>query len=264
MKEDLFDFDKELAQMAYSEEENYFYRLNREAIEAELENGRKERKREEAGMKRFNLPKVEFSASGISPFLSPETMQYHYGRHHKTYVDKLNTYLEESDLKHDPLEDIVRMAAGPLFNNAAQAWNHTFYWNCLTTDTSTRNYNSDFFEALRARYGSVEKFKERFIQSAAAVFGSGWTWLVLTPKGELEIVNTANADNPLREGKIPLLVCDVWEHAYYIDYRNDRLNYLHHFCDHVNWTLVEDVYIRKEVSFVGRQMEEEEAPALIA
>ncbi len=210
-------------------------------------------------MNRFTLPKVTYSSTGIPSFYSAETMEFHYGKHHKGYIEKLNNLLNDSEFKEKPLEDIVARASGPLFNNAAQAWNHTFFWNCLTPEPQKPKTDTEFFECLLDHFDSVENFQEEFTTCASRLFGSGWTWLALTDNGEMEIINAQNAANPIREGKLPLLVCDVWEHAYYIDYRNARENYLKKFFNVVNWSFAEKLYRNRDISFIGEWMELDEA-----
>jgi Fe-Mn family superoxide dismutase len=210
-------------------------------------------------MNRFTLPTVSFSKTGIPSFLSTETMEYHYGKHHKGYIEKLNSLLSDSDLKDKSLEEIVARASGPLFNNAAQAWNHTFYWNCLSPDAKKPKQDGEFLECLCDHFDSLENFESEFSKCATRLFGSGWTWLTLTDNGEMEIINSQNAANPIREGKIPLLVCDVWEHAYYIDYRNAREKYLKKFFSAVNWSFAEKLYSERDISFIGEWMELDEA-----
>jgi Fe-Mn family superoxide dismutase len=171
------------------------------------------------------------------PHISAETLAYHYGKHHRAYVNNLNKLTEGTEWADASLEDIIRRADGAIFNNGAQVWNHSFYWSCMspsgggepTREVATR---------INSSFGSFAEFRERFTAEAAGRFGSGWAWLVNAPSGQLSIVSTSNAGNPLRDGEKPLLTCDVWEHAYYIDYRNARPEYLEHFWDLVNWGFV--------------------------
>jgi Fe-Mn family superoxide dismutase len=196
------------------------------------------------------LPKLPYSHDALEPSISRETLDYHHGKHHATYVKKLNDLIKGTELESLPLEELVRVSArerqrlGAVFNNAAQAWNHGFYWHCLTPDKTVPA--GDLINALNERFGSVEGFQKAFSQSALANFGSGWTWLVSNADGELEIVNTGNADTPLTTGQIPLLTCDVWEHAYYIDYRNARADYLQGFWRLVNWDFVAAGFSRRQ------------------
>lgn len=181
------------------------------------------------------LPDLPYDISALAPHISAETLEFHYGKHHATYVTKLNGLIDGTEYAELGLEDIVKKApTGPLFNNAAQVWNHTFYWNCLSPNGSGTPGDA-LAEAIIGAFGDIETFKEKFTDSAVNNFGAGWTWLVRTSSGSVDIVNTSNAGNPMTEGMIPLLSCDVWEHAYYIDYRNARPKYLEAFWELVNW-----------------------------
>jgi len=173
----------------------------------------------------------------LQPHISAETLEYHYGKHHATYVDKLNGLIPGTEFESASLEEIIKKASGGIFNNAAQVWNHTFYWNCLSPNGGGEPSGA-LFESINATFGDFSKFKEQFSQSAVNNFGSGWTWLVKNSSGSLEIVNTSNAANPITDNKTPLLTCDVWEHAYYIDYRNARPKYVEAFWSLVNWDFV--------------------------
>jgi Fe-Mn family superoxide dismutase len=196
----------------------------------------------------FQLPALPFSPSELAPVMSEETMSFHYGKHHKAYVDTLNGALAESPLREASLEEIVRRSNGPLFNNAAQAWNHTFFWHCLGAEKKQGEPSSALSEALRNSFGDGEKFLEEFRTKALGNFGSGWTWLVRDEAGKLSVLNTGNADNPLtKSGLTPLLVVDVWEHAYYIDYRNARKEFLAQFPRLVNWSFVSQRFGDAEV-----------------
>lgn len=185
-------------------------------------------------MTKHELPELPYAMDALQPHISAETLEYHYGKHHATYVSKLNNLIEGSDFESASLEDIIKKASGGIFNNAAQVWNHTFYWNCLKPGGGGEPGGS-LAEKINATFGSFNDFKEKFTDSAVNNFGSGWTWLVKNQSGELEIVNTSNAGNPMTDNKTPLLTCDVWEHAYYIDYRNVRPKYLEAFWALVNW-----------------------------
>ena len=180
------------------------------------------------------LPQLPYAMDALQPHISKETLEYHYGKHHQTYVTNLNNLIKGGEFENLPLEDIVRKSAGGIFNNAAQVWNHTFYWNCLAPKGGGEP-KGDLAKAIAAKFGSVDAFMEAFGKSAAGNFGSGWTWLVKKPDGSVDIVNTSNADTPLTTADKPLLTCDVWEHAYYIDYRNARPKYLEAFWKLVNW-----------------------------
>jgi superoxide dismutase, Fe-Mn family len=186
----------------------------------------------------IELPALPYDMSALEPHISKETLEYHYGKHHKTYVDKLNGMLDGFEGKS--LEDIIKSSSGPVFNNAAQVWNHTFYWNCLAPQAGGAATGA-VAEAINAAFGSFDAFQKELSDKAANNFGSGWTWLVKNAAGKLEIVNTSNAATPLTDdGVTPLLTVDVWEHAYYVDYRNARPKYLEAFWKLVNWDFVND------------------------
>lgn len=182
------------------------------------------------------LPELPFKLDALEPHISRETLEYHYGKHHRGYVNKLKEVIAGTPLQEASLEKIIRTATGGVFNNAAQVWNHSFYWNCLTPEPTAPG--AELLVAINGEFGSLEKFQEQFKASALANFGSGWTWLVRKSGGQLAISNTNDADTPLRGKDIPLLTCDVWEHAYYIDYRNNRGGYLDNFWKIVNWEFV--------------------------
>lgn len=183
------------------------------------------------------LPELPWSKDALAPHISAETMEFHYGKHHKAYVDKLNAGIKGTEFENMSLEEIIKKSSGGLFNNAAQTWNHTFFWNCLAPKAGGAPQGK-VAEAISKKWSSFDKFKEEFTNSAATNFGSGWTWLVKNSNGELEIVNTSNAGNPMTEGKTPLLTLDVWEHAYYVDYRNARPSFIEAFWKLVNWEFV--------------------------
>ncbi|MFC6635098.1 superoxide dismutase [Microbulbifer taiwanensis] len=186
----------------------------------------------------FELPELPYAKNALEPHISEETLEYHYGKHHKTYVDKLNGLLEGSADADKTLEEVVKTSSGGVFNNAAQIWNHTFYWNCLSPNGGGAPTGA-VAEAIDKAFGSFDKFKEEFTTSAVNNFGSGWTWLVKKADGSVAIVNTSNAGTPLTEAdQTALLTCDVWEHAYYIDYRNLRPKYMEAFWALVNWDFV--------------------------
>jgi Fe-Mn family superoxide dismutase len=187
----------------------------------------------------ISLPPLPYSNDALVPHISPETIEYHYGKHHKTYVDKLNGLISGTEFQDMNLEEIVKKSSGGIFNNAAQIWNHTFYWNCLAPKAGGEPAKI-LADQLSKNFGSLEKFKEQFSAAATNQFGSGWAWLVKKSDGKLSIYSTSNADTPLTKGDTPLLTCDVWEHAYYIDYRNARPKYIESFWKLVNWKFVED------------------------
>ncbi len=184
----------------------------------------------------FTLPELPYARDALEPHMSKETLDFHYGKHHQTYVDKANGLVSGTENENKSLEDLIRTASGPLFNNVAQIWNHSFFWNCLAPNAS--GPNATVSAALTEAFGSVDAFKEKFTASAVNNFGSGWTWLVRTADGKLDIVNTSNAGNPMTDGHTPLLTVDVWEHAYYIDYRNARPKFLEAFWALCNWDFV--------------------------
>ena len=180
------------------------------------------------------LPPLPYAMDALAPHISKETLEFHYGKHHQTYVTNLNNLIPGTEFESASLEDIVKKSSGGVFNNAAQVWNHTFYWNSLSPNGGGEP-SGKLAEAITKKWGSVAAFKEAFNKSAAGNFGSGWTWLVKKADGSLDIVNTSNAATPLTTADVPLLTCDVWEHAYYIDYRNARPKYLETFWNLVNW-----------------------------
>jgi Fe-Mn family superoxide dismutase len=180
------------------------------------------------------LPELPWSNDALAPHISPETIEYHYGKHHNAYVTKLNAAIEGTEYAEMSLEDIIKKAKGGLFNNAAQVWNHSFYWNCLAPNAGGAPTGA-INDAINGKWGTFDKFKEEFSASAAGNFGSGWTWLVKNATGELEIVNTDDAGCPLTSGQTAILTLDVWEHAYYVDYRNARPSYINAFWSLVNW-----------------------------
>jgi Fe-Mn family superoxide dismutase len=183
----------------------------------------------------FELPALPYEKNALEPHISAETLEFHYGKHHATYVTKLNGLVEGTELATKSLEEIIKNSDGGVFNNAAQIWNHTFYWNSLSPNGGGEAKGA-LADAINAKWGSFADFKTAFNDKAVNNFGSSWTWLVKLADGSLDIVNTSNADNPLtQEGVTPLLTCDLWEHAYYIDYRNVRPNYLVAYWALANW-----------------------------
>jgi len=185
----------------------------------------------------FTLPALPYAKNALEPHISAETLDYHYGKHHQTYVDKLNGMIEGTEHAGKSLEEIVRNSSGGLFNNAAQAWNHSFYWQCLSPNGGGEP-DGALADAIKKNFGSFADFKTKFSDSAVGNFGSGWTWLVKNADGSLALVNTDDAQTPLTGEAKPLLTCDVWEHAYYIDYRNARPKYVEAFWNLVNWDFV--------------------------
>ncbi|WP_413504191.1 superoxide dismutase [Fe] [Serratia grimesii] len=186
----------------------------------------------------FELPALPYDKNALEPHISAETLEYHYGKHHNAYVVNLNNLLKGSEFDGLSLEAIIKASSGGIFNNAAQVWNHTFYWHCLSPQGGGEPQGS-LATAINQAFGSFAAFKEQFSEAAIKNFGAGWTWLVKKADGSLAIVNTSNAGTPLTGEDKPLLTVDVWEHAYYIDYRNVRPTYLENFWALVNWAFVE-------------------------
>jgi superoxide dismutase, Fe-Mn family len=185
----------------------------------------------------FSLPPLPYPMDALAPHISKETLEYHYGKHHNTYVVNLNKLIAGTEFENLSLEDIIKRSKGGIFNNAAQVWNHTFYWHCLTPDGG-KEPTGKVADAIIKAFGSFAAFKEKFTQTAITTFGSGWAWLVQDKEGALSIISTSNAGTPMTEGMTALLTCDVWEHAYYIDYRNARPDYMNAFWALVNWEFV--------------------------
>ena len=185
----------------------------------------------------FELPSLPYAMDALAPHISAETLEFHWGKHHKTYFDKLNGLVEGKPQANQSLEELIVNSKGGLFNNAAQAWNHTFYWNGMKPKGGGEA-SGKAGELITASFGSFQKMKESFTSKALVKFGSGWTWLVLGDEGKIEIKNTDDAGNPLTAGLTPLLTCDVWEHAYYIDYRNARPKYIEAWWNLINWDFV--------------------------
>ncbi|MFC0444578.1 superoxide dismutase [Fe] [Pseudidiomarina halophila] len=186
----------------------------------------------------FELPALPYEKNALEPHISAETLEYHYGKHHAAYVSKLNDAVKGTDMENKSLEDIIKSSSGGVFNNAAQVWNHTFYWHCLSPNGGGEP-TGELADAINSAFGSFDKFKEEFNAKAAGNFGSGWTWLVKKADGSVAIVNTDDAKTPVTDDAVtPLMTVDVWEHAYYIDYRNARPNYLNAFWKLVNWDFV--------------------------
>ena len=188
------------------------------------------------------LPALPYSHDALTPHISPETLEYHWGKHHRAYVDNLNRLISGTPAANTGLEDLIRRSSGAVFNNAAQHFNHSFYWNSLTPRGGQPNGPLD--EAIRKRYGTFDAFRTAFIQQANSHFGSGWCWLVCKPDKTVQIELTHDAGNPLLSGDTPILACDLWEHAYYIDYRNARLRYLESFWNIANWRFAQDQFAK--------------------
>lgn len=187
------------------------------------------------------LPQLPYALNALEPQISEETMRYHYGKHHQTYITNLNTLIQGTKYEDATLEEIIMNAEGPVFNNAAQAYNHTFFFMGLSPHPKSVPTGS-LAKAIDSAFGSFDKFKEQFSKAAASQFGSGWAWLVENQKGELSIVTTSNAANPMTQSLKPLMCADIWEHAYYIDYRNRRADFLTALWDRVDWNVVEQRY----------------------
>jgi len=183
------------------------------------------------------LPDLPYANDALAPNISAETIEYHYGKHHAAYVANINRLIAGTEFENLSLEDIIGKASGGIFNNAAQIWNHTFYWNSLSPQGGGEP-GGDVASAINAGFGSFQEFKEKFTAAATTLFGSGWAWLVKNADGSLSIETTGNAGTPLKDGKTALLTCDVWEHAYYIDFRNARARYVEAFWNLVNWDFV--------------------------
>lgn len=183
------------------------------------------------------LPPLPYALDALAPHISKETLEFHYGKHHQTYVTTLNTLIKGTEFAELPLEDIIKKSSGPIFNNSAQIWNHTFYWNGMKPAGGGAPSGA-VADAINAKWGSFDAFKEAFTKSCLGNFGSGWTWLVKKSDGSVDIVNTTGAATPLTGADKALLTCDVWEHAYYIDYRNLRAKYVETFWGLVNWEFV--------------------------
>ena len=185
----------------------------------------------------FTLPTLPFAMDALAPHISQETIEYHYGKHHQAYVTNLNKLIADRDFATMTLEDVIKKSSGGIFNNAAQVWNHTFYWNCLSPNGGGEP-TGQLADAINKAFGSFAAFKEQFTQTAISTFGSGWAWLVQDKQGLLKIISTSNAGTPMTDNLTALLTCDVWEHSYYIDYRNARPNYINAFWALVNWDFV--------------------------
>jgi Fe-Mn family superoxide dismutase len=183
------------------------------------------------------LPKLPYGHDALEPYISAKTIEFHYGKHHQAYVTNLNKLIVGTEFENLSLEEIVTKATAGIFNNGAQIWNHTFYWNCMKPNGGGQP-TGDIAAAINRDFGSFDQFKEKFSTAAATLFGSGWAWLVKNADGTLGIVQESNAGNPLRNGLTPLMTCDVWEHAYYIDQQNKRPDYIASFWNLIDWNAV--------------------------
>lgn len=186
----------------------------------------------------FKLPELPYEMNALEPYISQKTIEFHYGKHHLTYVNNLNRLIVDTDFENSSFEEIILKSEGGIFNNAAQIWNHTFYWNCLTPNGGGVP-RGELISAIEKTFGSFEEFKEKFSTAAATLFGAGWTWLVKNKKDELEIIQSPNAGNPMTDGYTPILTCDVWEHAYYLDKQNRRPAYIEDFWKLIDWQAAE-------------------------
>ena len=190
---------------------------------------------------KFTQPILPYAPDALSPVISPMTIQYHYGKHEKAYIDNLNRMIADTPFEDMPLERIICESEGPLFNNASQAWNHIFYFFQFAPG-GQKAPGGKLMEQIERHYGSFEEFQKQMEEAGAAVFGSGWVWLANDEKGDLHIIKASNAENPLTRGLNPILVFDVWEHAYYLDYQNLRAQYLHRLWDIIDWDIIEVRY----------------------
>ncbi len=187
----------------------------------------------------IELPKLPYAVDALEPHISQKTLEFHYGKHHAGYVNNLNKLIAGTPFENKGLEEIVKTSQGGMFNNAAQVWNHTFYWNCMTPNPKKTSPTGKLLDAIVRDFGGLDAFKEKFINACVTLFGSGWNWLVADKDGKLEIMQTSNAATPLTTDKKALLVCDVWEHAYYLDRQNARATYVNEFWGLINWDFVE-------------------------
>jgi len=193
---------------------------------------------------KHTLANLPYSMNALEPFLSKETIHYHYDKHHAGYVNKLNSLIKDTEYEDMSLEYLIMQSDGAIFNNAAQTFNHNFYWNCLSP---TKTSPSEMLEKkIIEVFGSMREFQDKFIQSALTNFGSGWTWLILDQHEHLQIINTSNADTPVVHHNTPLITCDVWEHSYYLDYKNVRVDYLKAFYEHINWDNASKIFENTE------------------
>lgn len=189
----------------------------------------------------FIKPKLPYDLGALHPFVSEEQMDYHYNKHHEAYFKKLNMLVDGKHESEMDLESLIKQSQGAIFNNAAQCWNHTFFWHCMSPSGGGKPKH-DVMHAIERDFGSLEHFKKELSDKAASLFGSGWAWLAKDSQGKLEIMPLSNADTPLKHGKTPILTLDVWEHAYYIDYRNERPRFIEKFFDVIDWNFVEKCF----------------------
>jgi Fe-Mn family superoxide dismutase len=185
----------------------------------------------------IELPLLPYPMDALEPFITKRTIEFHYGKHHQAYVTNINKLIVGTEFEKATLEDIIKKASGGIFNNGAQVWNHTFYWNCLKSHGGGEP-KGPLAQAITKYFGSFEQFKEKYSAASTTLFGSGWAWLVKKADGSLEIIQESNAGNPMKNGHTPLLTCDVWEHAYYLDYQNRRPDYVAAFWNYIDWDAV--------------------------
>jgi Fe-Mn family superoxide dismutase len=204
----------------------------------------------------FKLPQLPYAKTALAPFLNEEQMNFHYDKHHKAYIDNLNKFIEtDASLKGKSLEEIVLSSTAGIFNNAAQIWNHTFYWFNISPAGQGGTFSKDLADAITRDFGGMNELKAKFVDGGMKTFGSGWIWLCTDAAGKLSLVSTSNAAVPFtNNGPVPLMVADVWEHAYYVDYRNARQKYLETFFNHINWTFVSENYASKKVRDLTKTM----------
>ena len=186
----------------------------------------------------FLLPELPFDKDALAPHISPETLDYHYGKHHAAYVNNLNNLIQGTEFEDMSLDEIIKKSNGGIFNNSAQVFNHTFFWHCLSPN-SGGTPTGKIADEINSAFGSFDEFKTKFSTAAGTLFGAGWAWLVKNADGKLEIVQKSNAGTPLTDGTTPIITLDVWEHAYYIDYRNARPKFIEHFWELINWDFAE-------------------------
>jgi superoxide dismutase, Fe-Mn family len=189
----------------------------------------------------FELPALPYAYDALEPVISKQTLEFHHDKHHAAYVNNLNKLIVGTEFENADILDIIKKANGGIFNNAAQVWNHTFYFEQLGKN-KIEKLRGELLVAINASFGSFDEFKEKFSIAAKTLFGAGWAWLVKKPDGSLEIIQTSNAENPLRDGLIPILTCDVWEHAYYLDYQNKRPDYVGNFWSLLDWEIISNRY----------------------
>ena len=190
----------------------------------------------------YELPKLPFKLNALEPYISKKTLEFHYGKHHQAYVNNLNKLTQGTKFENKTLEDIIKEAEGGIYNNGAQVWNHTFYFECFSSEGGGEP-TGELMEAIIKSFGSFSEFKEKFTNAVATLFGSGWAWLIKDNNGKLDVIQESNAGNPIRNGLKPILTCDVWEHAYYLDYQNKRPDYIKAFWNLINWDIIGKRYI---------------------